>query len=72
MRHQADLQQDAEWLRPGDVRNRFGIGRAKVYQLINSGKIRSVCIREPHKAFGMRLINAQSIRDFIEGGAAGN
>jgi hypothetical protein len=67
MRQTVDsLKPGTEWIRPGDVRGTFGIGRAQIYKLIAAGKLRSVCIRQPHKAFGMRLVNAQSIRDYIE------
>jgi hypothetical protein len=55
-----------EWIRPGDARPVFGFSRAQIYNLIRDGKLRSVCVRQPNKAFGMRLINVQSIRDYIE------
>jgi hypothetical protein len=56
----------AEWIRPRDVRGTFGFGRAHVYNLIRDGKVRSVCVREPGRATGMRLVSVQSLRDYIE------
>ena len=59
------LKPNAEWIRPGDVRRSFGIGRASCYNLIRDGKLRSVCIRQPGRAFGMRLVNVESLRAYI-------
>ena len=36
-----------------------------MYQLIDQGKIRSVCLRERDKVRGIRLINAKSLSDYI-------
>ena len=60
------LKLSAEWIRPGDVRGLYGFSRAQTYKLIAAGKLHSVCIREPNKTFGMRLVNTQSIRDYIK------
>lgn len=55
------------WIRPpkagGD--RWTGLSRAKLYELISSGKIRSVAIREPGKLRGSRLINLASVLEFI-------
>jgi hypothetical protein len=43
-----------------------GFGRAKLYELAQKRKIRSVSIREPHQTQGTRLFNLASILNFIE------
>ncbi len=52
-----------------------GMSRAAIYNLIQSGRIKTANIRTPGKLTGVRLIWEQSIVDFIEkhveiGGAA--
>ena len=61
----APIQPGAEWLRPGDVRPRYGIGRSLLYELIREGKIKSVCLRREGRATGIRLVSAHSIEEFI-------
>ena len=56
-----------EFCRPGDTRHLFGIGRSYTYQLIASGAIRSTCLRQRGKRNGVRLIDVQSVRDFLRG-----
>jgi Helix-turn-helix domain len=43
----------------------FGLGRTKLYSYIQRGIVRSVCLREPGKATGKRLIHLQSVRAFL-------
>ena len=43
-----------------------GFSRAKLYQLVAAGKIRSVSIREPGQIKGVRLFELASILSFIE------
>lgn len=62
----APVQPGVEWVRPGDVRLRYGLGRSLIYQLIAEGKIRSICLRREGRLNGMRLISASSLRDYIE------
>jgi hypothetical protein len=63
-----------EFGRLADVQRLFGLKRGFVYQLINAGKIKSVCLRRPGAKTGCRIIHLQSCRDFLrsqmEGGAA--
>lgn len=54
-----------EWLRIPQAIETFGIGRTKLYQLINSGSIKSVSIREKGQIKGTRLINFDSLNDFL-------
>ena len=54
-----------EWIRPAQARLQFGIRKGKVYDLIKKGVIRSKLITEPGNARGIRLIDAQSLRDYI-------
>ena len=58
-------QDDIEWARLPDVERRFGLRRSKTYELIASGAIRSSCIRRKGAMTGVRLIDVQSVRDFL-------
>jgi hypothetical protein len=55
----------AEWLRPGDFRDTFGFSRSAIYALMANGDIKSANIIKPGKAYGTRLVNVQSVRDYI-------
>jgi len=61
----APVQPGPEWLRPGDVRLRYGIGRSLLYELMREGKIKSVCLRREGRATGIRLVSAISIAAYI-------
>lgn len=56
---------DPEFLRPADVYSRYRIKRGMLYRLIESGKIRSVCLRERGKVRGARLVVHDSLRTYI-------
>jgi hypothetical protein len=43
----------------------FGLSRSHLYQLVQSGKIKSVSLRERNKIKGKRLFIADSIREFL-------
>ena len=62
----APLQPGPEWLRPADVRPYAGIGRSLLYELIQEGKVRSVCLRREGRLGGMRLVSVASLREYIE------
>lgn len=55
-----------EWARPSDITRIFGIKRGTLWALMSSGDIRSVSLRKKHQLKGTRLVNVQSVRDFIE------
>ena len=52
------------------VEHYSGFSRSKLYELQQSGKIRSVSIREPGQTKGTRLFELASILDYIERCAA--
>jgi hypothetical protein len=54
-----------EWLRVPDAVRLSGIGRSHLYQLIERGRIRSVCLRERQKVRGIRLVNVSSLHHYI-------
>jgi hypothetical protein len=55
-----------EWIRLKDLKRLFGIGKSYAYGvLIPQGHIKSVCLRQPGAKTGLRLIHAQSVRDFL-------
>lgn len=55
-----------EWVRPRAAAAIFGIGRARIYELINSGKIKSVSLRERGQKHGTRLISYDSLQNYLE------
>jgi len=54
-----------EFGRVQDVQRLFGIKRGILYRMINEGKVKSVCLREPGNKLGVRLIHLASVRDYI-------
>jgi hypothetical protein len=54
-----------EWVRVPDAMRFCGIGRSRLYELIEKRKIRSVCLRKSDKLRGIRLVSIPSLRDFI-------
>jgi hypothetical protein len=53
------------WLRINAAADAYGICRSKLYSLIRSGAIRSVCLREENSTRGTRLVNAASLDQYI-------
>ena len=67
-----DVARDAvasnEWMRlPTKGRDPiFGLTRAFYYALIERGAIRSACLRRRGALTGVRLVNVESVRSYIE------
>jgi len=61
--------QGPEWARIPDIDQRFGIRRSKLYELIQSGEVVSTCIRRKGAKSGVRLINVESVREFLRNNA---
>jgi hypothetical protein len=65
------IEQDSDWVRlPKPGHYLCGLGRTYLFQLTKRGKIKSVALREPGKARGVRLLYKPSILAFIEGQSA--
>jgi hypothetical protein len=60
-----------EWLRPKDVPKYFGIGRSKTYELLATGKVKSVSLRKRGQKHGTRLISYDSLAAYLESLAKG-
>jgi len=56
---------EPEFLRPADVFERYRIKRGMLYWLIESGKVRSIVLRERGKRRGARLVVHDSLRAYI-------
>jgi hypothetical protein len=57
------------WIRPpkaGRICRHFGFSRTGYYDLIKRGHIASKCVKDPGKLKGVRLINYQSVKNYIE------
>ncbi len=54
-----------EWVRVSDARPLWGLTRTVVYRLIADGHIRSICLRQPGRATGIRLLSAESVRAYL-------
>lgn len=50
--------------KPGERLN--GLSRSAIYQGIDSGKIKSACIKQPGKLTGKRLVWLPSVMAYIE------
>jgi hypothetical protein len=61
-----------EWLRLPDAIRVSGIGRSTLYDLISTGAIKSVCLRKRGCQRGIRLINAESLQNYIESFSKGD
>jgi hypothetical protein len=59
------ISQQQEWIRPAQIPEIFGISRSVGYELIASGKIRSVALRKPGRIRGCRLISTDSLRNYL-------
>jgi len=55
-----------EWLRIPDATRVSGVGRSTLYELLGSGSVKSVLLRKRGCQRGIRLINADSLRAYIE------
>ncbi|RYD72172.1 MAG: DNA-binding protein [Verrucomicrobiaceae bacterium] len=62
----ADPSAKPEWLRMKAATNLFGIGRSRLYELIEERKIKSISLRDRGKQRGIRLISYDSLKAFIE------
>lgn len=56
---------EPEFLRPADAFDRYRIKRGHLYRLMESGRVKSVSLRERGKARGIRLVVHSSLRDYI-------
>jgi hypothetical protein len=54
-----------EFCRVTDMRQLFGFGRTTAYNLAEAGLIRTVLLRQPGRTSGMRLVDCQSVREFL-------
>jgi len=54
-----------EYGRFDDLQRRFGIRRSTAYELIGAGKIKSVAVRKKGARSGIRLIDFNSVREFL-------
>jgi hypothetical protein len=53
------------WLKLDVTSQCYGISRSGLYSLIRDGKIRSACLRDQNKSRGTRIVNVQSLEDYI-------
>ena len=57
--------QQMEYGRFPDVKAQFNITRSTCYELIWAGKIKSCVVKKKGARHGIRLIDLQSVRDFL-------
>jgi hypothetical protein len=55
-----------EWVRIPEATRTFGLSRSKLYELIAERRIKSFCLRERNKIKGVRLINYDSLSDYLQ------
>lgn len=57
---------EAEWARPAWISARFGIARSTLYDFLKRNLIQSASFKKDGQTKGQRLINVQSVRNFVE------
>ena len=60
-----------EWLRVNEAAAHFKLSKAKLYDLINRGLIKSCSLRHRGQIRGTRLISYDSLNSYIESQATG-
>ena len=55
-----------EWAKVHVAAKRFSISRSGLYELMSAGKIKTRCLRKAGNTRGLRLINVESLRSYIE------
>lgn len=55
-----------EYVRPADMRGLFGIGRTAAYALMKAGEIKYKTTRKRGHVKGTRLVNYDSIMEYID------
>jgi hypothetical protein len=61
----AGIRATPAWLKLDVTSQCYGISRSGLYGLIRDGKIRSACLRDRNKSRGTRIVNVQSLEDYI-------
>jgi hypothetical protein len=56
-----------EWLRVNDAVTVFGLSRPHLFKAIFLDKVKSVHVKRPGAKKGIRLIEVESLRDYIKG-----
>ncbi len=67
----AVITPNPEWLRVKEAQDYSRLSKAKLYDLINRGLIKSVSLKERGQVKGTRLISFDSLRAFLESRATG-
>lgn len=55
-----------EWMRVRQAVRCFSIGRSSLYKLLSKGLVKSVSIKERGALRRIRLINADSVRNYLD------
>jgi hypothetical protein len=61
----SDLDLQPRWLRVGPACKYGGFSRAKLYQYLAEGQIKSVSVAPPGKTRGIRVVDRLSIDEFL-------
>jgi hypothetical protein len=56
---------EAEFVDLSGLKSGWGIGRSLFYELLKAGKIRSINLRREGRVRGKRLVEVQSVREFL-------
>lgn len=67
----AVTHEPVRWLSVAEAVRTRGIGRSMLYGLIQAGRIKSSCLRKLGNNRGKRLINAESLDNYIESHSTG-
>jgi len=56
-----------EFLRPAEVHLLFPCSRSYLYELLESGRVHSICVRKKGNHRGMRFVSVESLREYFKG-----
>jgi predicted DNA-binding transcriptional regulator AlpA len=64
--NQTEAEVNPRWIRIPDAVRVSGICRSSIYELINSGAVKSFSHKKEGKTLGQRLISYQSLIDYLD------
>jgi hypothetical protein len=60
-----DPEVQPRWLRISAVKAAYGLNTVRIYELLNTGHLKSVLLRDKGKKRGIRLISVESLDEFF-------